>query len=234
MSSSHSRYRDDNQRDSRPRREGRHGDGREERRYADRKDDLSSRPKREYEGNDRDEHRDRRNDTRNRGYDRNEGRSTRADRDRPRDHDRRDGPSRDHEHDRDQREPDRPNERRRSASPRSRQHSSRPHVKSPSPSVPPEEKAKPNFGASGLLAAETNTVRKADGSSTLLKYNEPPEARKPAQGWRLYVFKGKEDAGAFQPPACGWRVDQERRYVPYCPPERVSVWPRPRRDGHRS
>ncbi|KAI0032566.1 SMAD/FHA domain-containing protein [Vararia minispora EC-137] len=59
------------------------------------------------------------------------------------------------------------------------------------------DKAKPNFGTSGLLAAETNTVRKTDGSSTLLKYNEPPEARKPTQGWRLYVFKGKDDAGMF-------------------------------------
>ncbi|KAI9508340.1 SMAD/FHA domain-containing protein, partial [Russula earlei] len=51
---------------------------------------------------------------------------------------------------------------------------------------------KPNFAPSGLLAAATNTVRKADGTSTLLKYNEPPEARKPLVGWRLYVFKGDE------------------------------------------
>ncbi|KDQ25547.1 hypothetical protein PLEOSDRAFT_1045188, partial [Pleurotus ostreatus PC15] len=54
------------------------------------------------------------------------------------------------------------------------------------------DKAKPNFGASGLLAAATNTVKAADGSSTVLKYNEPPEARKPTLGWRLYVFKGKD------------------------------------------
>ncbi|EIM85771.1 SMAD/FHA domain-containing protein [Stereum hirsutum FP-91666 SS1] len=51
---------------------------------------------------------------------------------------------------------------------------------------------KPNFGSSGLLAAATNTVKNVDGSSTLLKYNEPPEARKPVVGWRLYVFKGSE------------------------------------------
>jgi len=43
-----------------------------------------------------------------------------------------------------------------------------------------------------LLAAETNTVKAVDGSSTVLKYNEPPEARKPHQNWRLYVFKGSE------------------------------------------
>ncbi|KIY72508.1 SMAD/FHA domain-containing protein, partial [Cylindrobasidium torrendii FP15055 ss-10] len=52
---------------------------------------------------------------------------------------------------------------------------------------------KPNFGNSGLLAAETNTVQSQDGkNSTVLKYNEPPEARKPVVGWRLYVFQGDE------------------------------------------
>lgn len=55
-----------------------------------------------------------------------------------------------------------------------------------------EYKGKPNFAPSGLLAAATNTVRGTDGSSSVLKYNEPPEARKPVLGWRLYVFKGKE------------------------------------------
>ncbi|KAF9464181.1 SMAD/FHA domain-containing protein, partial [Collybia nuda] len=84
---------------------------------------------------------------------------------------------------------------RRSASPRSR--SSRPHSEQPrsasgSRSPPPIDKAKPNFAPSGLLAAETNTVKAVDGNSTVLKYNEPPEARKPVLGWRLYVFKGSE------------------------------------------
>jgi len=78
---------------------------------------------------------------------------------------------------------------RRSASPPSR--SSRPRdVRSQSSS--PVDKAKPNMAPSGLLAAETNTVRAVDGTSTVLKYNEPPEARKPVLGWRLYVFKGTE------------------------------------------
>ncbi|SCZ98079.1 BZ3500_MvSof-1268-A1-R1_Chr3-3g06559 [Microbotryum saponariae] len=45
----------------------------------------------------------------------------------------------------------------------------------------------PNFANSGALAAETNTLR-----GVVLKYNEPPEARKPVRSWRLYVFKGKE------------------------------------------
>ncbi|TEB39717.1 SMAD/FHA domain-containing protein [Coprinellus micaceus] len=75
--------------------------------------------------------------------------------------------------------------RRRSASPR------RGESRSGS-AAPEEDKAKPNFKPSGLLAAETNTVKAADGSATVLKYNEPPEARKPLLGWRLYVFKGSE------------------------------------------
>lgn len=84
---------------------------------------------------------------------------------------------------------------RRSASPRR----SRPHSRSRSrsASAPPEDKAKPNFAPSGLLAAATNTVKNADGTSTLLKYNEPPEARKPLVGWRLYVFKEGEQVGAY-------------------------------------
>lgn len=61
--------------------------------------------------------------------------------------------------------------------------------------APDEDKAKPNFKPSGLLAAETNTVKAADGTATVLKYNEPPEARKPLLGWRLYVFKGSEQLG---------------------------------------
>ncbi|KAI0248626.1 SMAD/FHA domain-containing protein [Lactifluus subvellereus] len=90
--------------------------------------------------------------------------------------------------DRDHRERDgeRGGSSRRSASPR------RSRPRSRSTSAPPEDKAKPNFAPSGLLAAATNTVKNVDGTSTLLKYNEPPEARKPLVGWRLYVFKGDE------------------------------------------
>jgi hypothetical protein len=93
------------------------------------------------------------------------------------------------------RDGERGNSARRSASPRR----SRPLSRSGSVSAsapPPEDKAKPNFAPSGLLAAATNTVKNADGTSTLLKYNEPPEARKPLVGWRLYVFKGDEQLGA--------------------------------------
>ncbi len=85
---------------------------------------------------------------------------------------------------------------RRSASPRSRHSRARERSRSGSPEPKlPEVNKKPNFKPSGLLAAETNTVKAADGTSTVLKYNEPPEARKPVEGWRLYVFKDSEQVG---------------------------------------
>ncbi|KAK2465182.1 hypothetical protein APHAL10511_002536 [Amanita phalloides] len=93
---------------------------------------------------------------------------------------------RERQRDRDRYNRDREKERR-SASPRRSARS-----KSGSPTANDENKAKPNFAPSGLLAAETNTVKAASGESTVLKYNEPPEARRPMVGWRLYVFKGEE------------------------------------------
>uniref|UniRef100_A0A0K3CNP4 FHA domain-containing protein n=1 Tax=Rhodotorula toruloides TaxID=5286 RepID=A0A0K3CNP4_RHOTO len=46
-----------------------------------------------------------------------------------------------------------------------------------------------------------STASAAAGESTLngvvLKYAEPPEARKPVRNWRLYVFKGKEQVELF-------------------------------------
>jgi smad nuclear-interacting protein 1 len=57
----------------------------------------------------------------------------------------------------------------------------------PRPRSPPKEKERPNYGLSGLLAAATNMK-----NGIVLKYNEPPEAKK-TKGWRIYVFKdGKE------------------------------------------
>ncbi|KAJ5434281.1 hypothetical protein N7491_004876 [Penicillium cf. griseofulvum] len=44
--------------------------------------------------------------------------------------------------------------------------------------APVPEKQKPNFNATGRLAAETNTVQ-VGGAEIVLKYHEPPEARKP-------------------------------------------------------
>ncbi|XP_060524246.1 smad nuclear interacting protein 1 [Cylas formicarius] len=48
-------------------------------------------------------------------------------------------------------------------------------------------KEKPNFGLSGKLTEETNTYR-----GVVIKYSEPPEARKPKRRWRLYPFKGEK------------------------------------------
>ena len=48
-------------------------------------------------------------------------------------------------------------------------------------------KKKPNLGLSGALAAEQNTFK-----GIVLKYSEPPEARKYTKSSRLYVFKGKD------------------------------------------
>ena len=56
-------------------------------------------------------------------------------------------------------------------------------------SAPKVEKEKPNFGLSGKLTEETNTFR-----GVVIKYSEPPEARKPQKiRWRLYPFKENEE-----------------------------------------
>lgn len=51
--------------------------------------------------------------------------------------------------------------------------------------VPPVEKEKPNFGTSGKLTEEANSF-----NGVVIKYSEPPEARKPRRRWRFYPFKG--------------------------------------------
>ncbi|BGP58350.1 hypothetical protein JCM8202_002893 [Rhodotorula sphaerocarpa] len=58
--------------------------------------------------------------------------------------------------------------------------------------APPPKPVEPDFKPSGALAAETNTL-----NGVVLKYAEPPEARKPVRNWRLYVFKGKEQVELF-------------------------------------
>lgn len=73
----------------------------------------------------------------------------------------------------------------------SQDESFRGEVASGEASAPPVEKQKPNYKPTGLLAKEANTVA---GTTTVLKYHEPPEARKPPakQQWRMYVFKDKD------------------------------------------
>ncbi|KAI1464929.1 SMAD/FHA domain-containing protein [Daldinia caldariorum] len=59
---------------------------------------------------------------------------------------------------------------------------------------PPKPKEKPNYGNTGALAAASNSVIQSDGSKIVLKYHEPPEARKasPKDQWKLFVFKGQD------------------------------------------
>ncbi|CED85159.1 Transcriptional regulator SNIP1, contains FHA domain [Phaffia rhodozyma] len=96
------------------------------------------------------------------------------------------------------REKERANDRRRYDEKRDRSRSpsrtgSGPGGPVMAPPSPKREAPKPNFENSGLLAAETNTT----ATGAMLKYNEPPEARKPTLNWRLYVFKGKEQVDIF-------------------------------------
>lgn len=128
--------------------------------------------------------------------------------------------------DRDRRRDNREGSSRRSASPR---RPSRVPSAGGSRSKSPEDKAKPNFGASGLLAAATKTVKHADGTGTVLKYHEPPEARKPSVGWRLYVFKGKEQVGEHTSFSRFLRKkgSHQRRTAPHTPTKRVPHRARP-------
>ncbi|MCJ1311442.1 hypothetical protein MMC25_005113 [Agyrium rufum] len=77
------------------------------------------------------------------------------------------------------------------------------------------EKQMPNYGQSGKLAAETNTVA---GTGIVLKYNEPPESRKPpsSQAWKMYVFKGSDviDTVDVYSRSC-WLFGRERTVVDY-------------------
>lgn len=49
-----------------------------------------------------------------------------------------------------------------------------------------KDKEKPDFGLSGALTEDANKV-----NGVVVKYAEPPEARKPKRRWRLYPFKGE-------------------------------------------
>ena len=53
---------------------------------------------------------------------------------------------------------------------------------------------KPNFRTTGVLAAASNSITQADGTTITLKYHEPAEARKPPprDAWKLFVFKGQD------------------------------------------
>ena len=92
----------------------------------------------------------------------------------------------------------------------------------------PKEKA--NYEPSGKLAAESNMFK-----GVVLKYAEPPEARKPTQKWRVYVFKGKEQVGQDLLRCHGFffsffcfflaeRLGSLNRNLAYSPAERFLDW----------
>ncbi|KAL7918219.1 HAD-like domain-containing protein [Trichoderma austrokoningii] len=81
---------------------------------------------------------------------------------------------------------------------------------------PEKPKEKPNMGNTGRLAALSNSVAQADGTSIVLKYHEPGEARKPppADQWKLFVFKGGDiiDTIELSARSC-WLIGREMAVV---------------------
>ncbi|GKT82768.1 FHA domain-containing protein [Colletotrichum tofieldiae] len=81
---------------------------------------------------------------------------------------------------------------------------------------PEKPKEKPNLRTTGLLAAASNSVQQADGTSIVLKYHEPAEARKPPakDQWKLFVFKGADivDTVDLNARSC-WLVGREAAVV---------------------
>ncbi|KAJ5493143.1 hypothetical protein N7539_001889 [Penicillium diatomitis] len=84
--------------------------------------------------------------------------------------------------------------------------------------APPVEKIKPNYNQTGRLAAESNTVQGQTGEKIVLKYHEPPEARKPPakEAWRLYIFKGEDllDVVELGGRSC-WLIGRELQVVDF-------------------
>ena len=76
------------------------------------------------------------------------------------------------------------------------------------PDAPPVEKEKPNFAATGVLAAASNTV-----NDVVLKYSEPGDARKPPAkpAYKLFVFKDATiiETIELNPRSC-WLVGRDR------------------------
>ncbi|PTB61976.1 SMAD/FHA domain-containing protein [Trichoderma citrinoviride] len=208
------------------------------RRHRDRNGDASRRDR--DESRERRRHRDRRSrspdDPSRRPRSRERDRGHRRHRDRSRDHDRdrtrRRSPEETDSRRRRRRDPsdDEDPEREGRALARHRQHNSPPMKRSgPLPSQqesfavttqgggdPEKPKEKPNIGTTGRLAALSNSVAQADGSTIVLKYHEPAEARKPPprDQWKLFVFKGKEivDTIELSARSC-WLVGRELAVV---------------------
>jgi smad nuclear-interacting protein 1 len=82
--------------------------------------------------------------------------------------------------------------------------------------APEKPKEKPNFGSTGVLAAASNSVAQADGTTVTLKYHEPAEARKPSPRdvWKLFIFKGQDivDTIELSTRSC-WLIGREMSVV---------------------
>lgn len=94
-----------------------------------------------------------------------------------------------HDSFREQREERRRNDRRRLERRAARSHHEEQWGRHGSPTEAPsakKEKEKPSLALSGKLTEDANTFR-----GVVVKYNEPPEARKPKKHWRFYPFKGE-------------------------------------------
>ncbi|GKT48455.1 small COPII coat GTPase SAR1 [Colletotrichum spaethianum] len=212
---------DDDDEDTRPRRDTADRDSHRRRRSKDRD-----------HGRDRDRGSDRhREKRRSRSRDRRERRRSRTpdsssrkrsrSRDRDRDRERRRRRSRHRRRDSgSDSEPDAPKRKRpapasplRRAGPLPDQNASFAVSKGEEPEKPKE---KPNLRTTGLLAAASNSVQQADGTSIVLKYHEPAEARKPPakDQWKLFVFKGADivDTVDLSARSC-WLVGREAAVV---------------------
>ena len=161
-------------------------------------DDLEPRDREDRKSRPRDSDRDRHDRHRRRSRDRRDRRRSRTPDSSSRRH-----RSRDRNRDRD-RDRDRDRKPRRRHSPKAKSPPRSPLKRSgPLPSQedswavtkgeePEKPKEKPNYGTTGVLAAASNSIAQADGTTVTLKYHEPPEARKPPprDQWKMFVFKG--------------------------------------------
>ncbi|KAJ6180748.1 hypothetical protein N7519_011209 [Penicillium mononematosum] len=81
--------------------------------------------------------------------------------------------------------------------------------------APAPEKQKPNFNPTGRLAAESNTIQVQGGTEIVLKYHEPPEARKPPpQGSLAHVWQDLLETVELSERSC-WLVGRERMVVDF-------------------
>ncbi|KAJ4861966.1 FHA domain-containing protein [Trichoderma breve] len=194
------------------------------RRHRDRNDDSSRR--------DRDEGRERRRDRdrrRSRTPEDSSRRNRSRDRDRDRDRRRRHSPDETNSRRRPRRHRSRDDDSERDSRALTRRREDPVRRSGPLPSQeasfavttqeggdPEKPKEKPNIGTTGRLAAMSNSVAQADGTSIVLKYHEPAEARKPPprDQWKLFVFKGGDiiDTIELSARSC-WLVGREMAVV---------------------